>query len=214
MTRLRRAFVTSAIATGGVLIWATPQSGGGLATPDHLGAGCPDARTCPDYVVVGVGWRPNRHHRVVIDYHVNPRSSHSTLTTRSIVAAIRAAAAVWMAADPHLVLVYRGTTTRVAVKDNVFAFGPGGPSAVTQIAHGPGGYFRGHYIHFDVRFSSDVRWVWRRAPASPRAASPAPATPILDQAAPLRWTSRTSPRTSGGTWSGSSMPQRTSQTTS
>jgi hypothetical protein len=66
-----------------------------------------------------------------------------------------------MAADPRLLLRNDGMTTKPAAYDNVFAFGPGGPSGVTQIAHGPGGYFHGYYVRFDVRFSTDVHWLWR-----------------------------------------------------
>jgi len=34
--------------------------------------GCPDPATCPDFVVIGVGWRPRPGGKVVIPYRIDP----------------------------------------------------------------------------------------------------------------------------------------------
>jgi hypothetical protein len=159
-----RCYVVALLIALGVAATATAAGGGAVG-------GCPDARVCSDYVVVGVGWQPRRNGRVVIHYRINPHTTAISRLRRSLVVrAIRTAAATWMAADPRLALVYDGTTRARAAENNVFAFGPGGPSAVTQITHGPGGYFRGRYTHFDVRFSSDITWRWR--PCAPTKGDP------------------------------------------
>lgn len=138
-----------------------PTSAPAASTPIVPADGCPDAPRCSDYTVVGVGWQPDPRGDISIHYRINPSPPPgSALTPASVVAAVTAAAQTWMSSDPHLRLVYDGPTTEPPVVNNVVGFADDSASGSTQVDHGPGGYYHGHYEHFSVRLSNAVSWDW------------------------------------------------------
>jgi hypothetical protein len=132
---------------------------------------CPDARTCPEYLVLGVGWKPGPGGQVDIGYWINPTPPPSSpLTPTQVIDAIRAAASAWNGADPRVHLVFKGVTSKApgppgdenpfTVHDDVVGFAPLPIRGYTDIGHGPGGFYHGYYTSFDIRLSDSLSWTW------------------------------------------------------
>jgi hypothetical protein len=114
-------------------------------TPAAQGGACPDPRYCADFTLLGGRWPTDANGDFFVHYRVNVTSPppRTDLTTSQIVQAIDAAAHAWMAADPHVHLVYDGLTTEAPDPrscNNVIAFavpgvGEGTPCADQQNVH-------------------------------------------------------------------------------
>ena len=143
---------------------ALASMGVGVESASASTARCPAPATCRAYVLDSYRWPAKAGAAVSIPYYVN-NAEDQWLSTPQFVGAVKAAADVWMRANPRIRLVYKGSTTALpGIVDglNVVGFGP--PLLANEEAHAAIQETGGIITEEDMSIALNRTWTWMPCP--------------------------------------------------